>query len=84
MIMGLFTFVFAILCIVFTIINKYISIVFLMALFNVLFLLFTVILNKEHYLTPIGIFELTVSIIALIYSILNIFYNINIISILFK
>lgn len=82
--MDLLTFIFMILCIVFTFMNKYIGIVFLMSLFNVLFLMFRVVLNKNQYLTTMGAIELTVSIMLLIYSVLAIFCNINIISILFK
>lgn len=82
--MDLLTFIFMVLCIVFTFMNKYIGIVFLMSLFNVLFLMFIVILNKNQHLTTMGVIELTVSIMALVYSILTVFCNINIISILFK
>ena len=82
--MDLLTFIFMVLCIVFTFMNKYIGVVFLMSLFNVLFLMFRVVLNKNQHLTTIGAIELTVSIMALVYSIFAIFCNINIISILFK
>ena len=82
--MDLLTFIFMILCIVFTFMNKYIGVVFLMSLFNVLFLMFRVVLNKNQHLTTMGAIELTVSIMSLIYSVLAIFCNINIISILFK
>lgn len=82
--MDLLTFIFMILCIVFAFMNKYIGIVFLMSLFNVLFLMFRVVLNKKQHLTTMGAIELTVSIMSLIYSVLAIFCNINIISILFK
>ena len=76
--MDLLTFIFMILCIVFTFMNKYIGIVFLMSLFNVLFLMFRVVLNKNQHLTTMGAIELTVSIMSLIYSVLAIFCNINI------
>lgn len=82
--MDLLTFIFMVLCIVFTFMNKYIGVVFLMSLFNVLFLMFRVVLNKNQHLTTMGAIELTVSIMALVYSILAVFCNINIISILFK
>ena len=82
--MDLLVFIFMALCIVFAFMNKYIGIVFLISLFNVLFLLFRVVLNKNQHLTTIGATELTVSIMSLIYSVLAIFCNINIISILFK
>ena len=82
--MDLLTFIFMVLCIVFAFMNKYIGAVFLMSLFNVLFLMFRVVLNKNQHLTTMGAIELTVSIMALIYSILAVFCNINIISILFK
>ena len=82
--MDLLVFIFMALCIVFAFMNKYIGIVFLISLFNVLFLLFRVVLNKNQHLTTIGATELTVSIMALVYSILAIFCNINIISILFR
>ena len=82
--MDLLVFIFMALCIVFAFMNKYIGIVFLISLFNVLFLLFRVVLNKNQHLTTIGATELTVSIMALVYSILTVFYNINIISILFR
>ena len=79
--MDLLVFIFMALCIVFAFMNKYIGIVFLISLFNVLFLLFRVVLNKSQHLTTTGATELTVSIMALVYSILAIFCNINIISI---
>lgn len=82
--MDLLTFIFMVLCIVFTFMNKYIGVVFLMSLFNVLFLMFRVVLNKNQHITTMGAIELTVSIMSLIYSVLVIFCNINIISILFK
>lgn len=82
--MDLLTFIFMVLCIVFAFMNKYIGVVFLMSLFNVLFLMFRVVLNKNQHLTTMGAIELTVSIMALVYSILAVFCNINIISILFK
>lgn len=82
--MDLLTFIFMVLCIVFAFMNKYIGVVFLMSLFNVLFLMFRVVLNKNQHLTTMGAIELTVSIMALVYSILTVFCNINIISILFK
>ena len=82
--MDLLTFIFMILCIVFTFMNKYIDVVFLISLFNVLFLMFRVVLNKNQHITTMGAIELTVSIMSLIYSVLAIFCNINIISILFK
>lgn len=82
--MDLLTFIFMVLCIAFTFMNKYIGVVFLMSLFNVLFLMFRVVLNKNQHLTTMGAIELTVSIMALVYSILTVFCNINIISILFK
>ena len=82
--MDLLTFIFMVLCIVFTFMNKYIGVVFLMSLFNVLFLMFRVVLNKNQHITTMGAIELTVSIMSLIYSVLDIFCNINIISILFK
>ena len=82
--MDLLTFIFMVLCIVFTFMNKYIGVVFLMSLFNVLFLMFRVVLNKNQHITTMGAIELSVSIIFLIYSVLAIFCNINIISILFK
>lgn len=82
--MDLLTFIFMVLCIAFTFMNKYIGVVFLMSLFNVLFLMFRVVLNKNQHLTTMGAIELTVSIMALVYSILAVFCNINIISILFK
>ena len=82
--MDLLVFIFMALCIVFAFMNKYIVVVFLISLFNVLFLLFRVVLNKNQHLTTIGATELTVSIMALVYSILTVFYNINIISILFR
>lgn len=82
--MDLLTFIFMVLCIVFTFMNKYIGVVFLMSLFNVLFLMFRVVLNKNQHITTMGAIELTVSIMSLIYSVLTIFCNINIISILFK
>ena len=82
--MDLLTFIFMVLCIVFTFMNKYIGVVFLMSLFNVLFLMFRVVLNKNQHLTTMGAIELTVSIMSLIYSVLAIFCNKNIISILFK
>ena len=82
--MDLLVFIFMALCIVFAFMNKYIGIVFLISLFNVLFLLFRVVLNKNQHLTTTGATELTVSIMALVYSILAIFCNINIISILFR
>ena len=82
--MDLLTFIFMVLCIAFTFMNKYIGVVFLMSLFNVLFLMFRVVLNKNQHLITMGAIELTVSIMALVYSILTVFCNINIISILFK
>lgn len=82
--MDLLTFIFMVFCIVFAFMNKYIGVVFLMSLFNVLFLMFRVVLNKNQHLTTMGAIELTVSIMALVYSILTVFCNINIISILFK
>ena len=82
--MDLLVFIFMALCIIFAFMNKYIGIVFLISLFNVLFLLFRVVLNKNQHLTTTGATELTVSIMALVYSILAIFCNINIISILFR
>lgn len=82
--MDLLTFIFMVFCIVFVFMNKYIGVVFLISLFNVLFLMFKVVLNKNQHLTTMGAIELTVSIMALVYSILTVFCNINIISILFK
>ena len=82
--MDLLTFIFVVFCIAFTFMNKYIGVIFLMSLFNVLFLMFRVVLNKNQHLTTIGAIELTVSIMTSVYSIFAIFCNINMISILFK
>lgn len=83
--MELVIFIFMMLCIVFIFMNKFIGIVFLISCFNILFLLFGVVLNKKYeYLTTLGAVELTISIMSLIYSILVIFCNVNIINVLFK
>ena len=64
--------------------NKFTGAIFIMSLFSILFLMFKVVLNKDQKLTTIGAIELTVSIMTLLHSILIIFYNTNILSILFK
>ena len=73
-----------VLSIVFICMNKFTGAIFIMSLFSILFLMFKVVLNKDQKLTTIGAIELTVSIMTLVYSILAVFCNINIISILFK
>ena len=82
--MDFLTFIFMVLSIVFIYMNKFTGAIFIMSLFNILFLMFKVVLNKDQKLTTIGAIELTVSIMTLLHSILIIFYNTNILSILFK
>ena len=82
--MDFLTFIFMVLSIVFICMNKFTGAIFIMSLFSILFLMFKVVLNKDQKLTTIGAIELTVSIMTLLHSILIIFYNINILSILFK
>ena len=82
--MDFLTFIFMVLSIAFICMNKFTGAIFIMSLFSILFLMFKVVLNKDQKLTTIGAIELTVSIMTLLHSILIIFYNINILSILFK
>lgn len=82
--MDFLTFIFMVLSITFICMNKFTGAIFIMSLFSILFLMFKVVLNKDQKLTTIGAIELTVSIMTLLHSILIIFYNTNILSILFK
>lgn len=82
--MDFLTFIFMVLSIVFICMNKFTGAIFIMSLFSILFLMFKVVLNKDQKLTTIGAIELTLSIMTLLHSILIIFYNTNILSILFK
>ena len=82
--MDFLTFIFTVLSIVFICMNKFTGAIFIMSLFSILFLMFKVVLNKDQKLTTIGAIELTLSIMTLLHSILIIFYNTNILSILFK